>query len=271
MMIAFVGGASNSAASSTSVAATYASTPGNILVAFVGVGGSIAGGVGVQDDHGQYLTVGPTGVSVVALVADTGWLYGFWGFAQPGATTYTANWATAQDGSLVIAEYSGVNAVWWGWASGNTDYNTGAGTGANISNFTTNPDAWLVAGCMNNSGFTYSGLGTRESATTASACVGLADSGDVPVVNTPITITVPQSGSSVYGALMLQLSPFAGGGYSTTNPTGATATADSFGLILFGGLAAMKSPYLGGGKASGDSGVLTGNNYLPYGQIFPRL
>jgi hypothetical protein len=268
MAIAFAGSASNTAVSGTPVSVTYTPTPGNMLIAFVGIGGSTSNGLSVQDNNGQFLAGGPSyNGSQNPTPGGTGFLYSFWGIAQAGATSYIANWDTAQVSSMVIAEYSGAEAIYFVpqvW------YNTGAGVSAAINETTTNPNAWIVGGFMNNDSSAFSSA--RESTSGVTACVALADSGNVPVVNTSTTVGVTQASGVSFGALAFQLSPFSGAGYNATvNPTGAIADATSFGLILFGGLAAMKSPYLGGGKSSGDSGVITGNNYPPYGQIFPRL
>jgi hypothetical protein len=258
-MIAFESGASNTAASASTVGVAYTPNPGDMLIAFVAIGGGIVtGGMRLTDSTGQDFATGPQGPTG-PLQVDAGYLYSFWQLAPGGATSYTASWNGAFDASIVFGAYSGAGSLSWAWA-GNSAYNTGTGTSANITETTTNPNAFLVMGAMNNSAFPFSGA--REAASGVTTAVALADSGNVAVASST-TVSATQALCD-FGCLALQLSLFAGG-------AGATAAPISFGILGFGGLAAMKSPYLGSGKWQSDSGVVYGNYYPPYGQIFPRL
>jgi hypothetical protein len=151
-------------------------------------------------------------------------------------------------------------------------FSTGTSATASITETTTNANAWMVAGMMNNSSDAFCGIAgsfIRESTSGVTGCLALVDSGAI-AVNTSTQVRATQAASVAFGAFMLQLSPFAGGGYSSTNPTGATATPTSFGAIIFNGFDTMKSPNLGSGTSVNDDGVAYGNYYPPYGQIWPR-
>ena len=99
-MPTFVGGTHNSAASAATITATYSPTALNYVVVFVAVGGSVSG-LSVQDNNGNYLIQGPCYSSAqIPVPGGTGYLFAFFGMAQTGATSYTANWTTNRVSSM---------------------------------------------------------------------------------------------------------------------------------------------------------------------------
>jgi len=152
MAIAAVGGGNNSSAVGViTLTVTYSPTAGNTVLLWFNVGGAVTG-LTVQDNHGNLLTAGPT----------LGNLASFYQTNVPAVTTsYTANWTTAQQCSLVLEEYSGapnVNAV------GAT--NSGSSATATISLAITAANNFIVAG-MGSANTLTASVGTQRQQTTA--------------------------------------------------------------------------------------------------------
>lgn len=117
MGINYIGGATNTALSATSVSVTYSPTAGNIVMVFVAFGNSVVSnsppsGINVVDSASHSLTVGP---ALVEATDFTGGLYGvvsFYYSAVAGITGFTANWTNASLGVTIgVVEYSGNNGV----------------------------------------------------------------------------------------------------------------------------------------------------------------
>ena len=262
MAIGFVGGSSNTAASATTVSATYSPTAGNIIIVYVPVGASVTA-ISVADQNGNALAPGPVvSSSQQPVAAGTGFLYGFWGIAQAGATSYTATWTTSRVSSIVLGEYSGVQAINLALA---TNSATGTSATATITPTTTDANDWLVCGMANNStdGFTaIAGSNLRESTSGVTACAALVDSGVVAVAGAT-TVKATIAASVAWGAFAIQLRPFAGGAPATAVPEGLNS--------LLGGMALIKSPYPGTGNLQAGTGLIYGNVLEPYGQMWPRF
>ena len=106
MAIAPVGGTTNTNTVSTTVAATYSPTAGNIVVIAVGTTttGPNTSNMSVVDNLSNALTAGP---SVPTGTANET-LYLFYYTAPSGVTGFTANWTTsANNSSIYVEEYSG--------------------------------------------------------------------------------------------------------------------------------------------------------------------
>ena len=143
--IAYVGGATNNeTGGATTLTTTYTATAGNIVIATFNTGAGYTG-LTVKDNHGNSLTAGPT----------IGQLASFY-YTVPagGATSFVAAWTTSRQASLIVAEYSGVDAVNAALAG-----NTNSGTSATAS-ITVTPDEagdFIVAALSNQVPVTMTG------------------------------------------------------------------------------------------------------------------
>jgi len=191
MAIAYVGGATNSTASSVNtLSGTYSPTAGNeVVVALAqGNGLSLAGAV-CEDNNGNALTLRLTPTTNLA----GAWM--FYGTAQAGATSYTCTWTTARaQTSIAVAEYSGVQGIGTQPAKSGTINATALKTNVAYIGFATDPGfSWGQTGALSVSAVTNTGVNTA-SATENHASL-LASNG----IATSYTITnsVETSGSVV--------------------------------------------------------------------------
>jgi len=270
-MPTFVGGTHNSAASAATITATYSPTALNYVVVFVAVGGSVSG-LSVQDNNGNYLIQGPCYSSTqIPVPGGTGYLFAFFGMAQTGVTSYTANWTTNRVSSIVLGEYSAIEAIYFILPLTNW-YATGTSGTAAISETTVDPNDIVVAGFMNNSTDAFSAIaGTNQrenSGTGQTAVCCLVDSGVVSTVNLSTTVQATIAASVAWAGFAMILRPFAGGGYTTTNTTGAISLPQTMNVPAVGGTELVKPALAPGTGAAGNSGVIYGNVYRP-GQTFP--
>ncbi len=272
MSISFQGGTSNTAASAATITATYSPTAGNLVVIFVTVGGAVSN-MTVVDNTGNAVFAGTTINGSFPNTAGTGYIYAFCGVAIAGATSYTVTWTTSQVSSIVLGEYSGVEAVYLGIpGTSPLYYNTGTSTTASLGALPTldNGD-WVVGGMANNSTAALSAIAVsnirQNSGTARTAVCCLADSGAVATANTSQTLQATVGSSVAWGCFGLLLRPFAGGRYSTINTTGATAVPSTMNSLV-GGTQTMKPINAGSGSGLWASGVVYGNSYKP-GQTFP--
>jgi|SRR5271157_394610 len=192
----------------TSLAVTYSPTAGNCAVLFFITGGT-SSGLTVQDNLSNTLTAGPT-ATLPSQGTGSGipTLASFYQFPVPaGVTSYTANWTTARQASLVVEEYTNVVAV-----NASLSGNSAAGTGTTVSITVTTllNNAWIVGGLADDNSQTPTGTvgNQRQQTTTPTGRIVLVDNTVVLVGSVTCTATV--GSSSPWGAVALQLQ--AGGG-----------------------------------------------------------